>query len=190
MYIYDMRHMHITLLRAHKCPNSMICSQCQMLREQFNQFLAAADITPRTLEEMLLLESDAAMRKFYSFLCSGTELHAPIAFTVVDPAVVEVDFDHAPPCRWHWAVDMASDLIDHFRDGMGKAGKKDGKATKDGGSRQQRRRATVTPLAYACYQQKVTKVTKATQQRNMPGICWAYACSSGIYPAYAKHMPV
>jgi len=121
----------------------MICSQCELLRLLFNIFRAAEDMPPRHLEDMLLLGDDPEARKHHSFLCSGTDLHGPIAFSVVDPAVVEVDFDHAPPCKWHWAVDMASDLLDHFREGMGKAGKKDGKATSDGGTKAQRQKAKV-----------------------------------------------
>ena len=87
---------------------------------------------------MLLLGDNPELRKYYSFLCSGTDLHGPIALTVVDPAVVEVDFDHCPPCKWHWAVNMASDLIDHFRDGLGKGKTGDG-------TREQRRMAKVPP---------------------------------------------
>ena len=117
----------------------MICSQCQQLREEFNRFVAEADMTPRKLEDMLLLGEDPELRKYFSFLCSGTSLHAPIALSVVDPAVVEVDFDHCPPCKWHWAVDMASDLMEHFRQGMGK-GKGGEKGTRD-----QRHKAKVAP---------------------------------------------
>jgi len=178
------------LPHPHPPPNSMICSQCQMLRELFNRFVASGDMTPRRLEEMLLLGDDPVERKWYSFLCSGTELHAPIAFTVVDPAVVKVDFDHAPPCRWHWAVDMSSDLIDHFRAGMGKAGKTDGKTTEDGGNKEQRRKAKVpSPPAHYTVDITITLLIlpKITQrhQRNMPGICWAYAW----HEAYTQHMP-
>ena len=140
----------------------MICSQCQMLRELFNQFLAAEDMTPRRLEEMLLLGDNPSLRKYYSFLCSGTELHAPIAFTVVDPAVVEVDFDHCPPCRWHWAVDMASDLLDHFREGLGKAGK----TKKDGGNKEQRHKAKVPPPYTVVIS---TLLTVQAYAWNMPG---------------------
>ena len=122
----------------HAHPQSMICSQCQLLRELFNQFMAAEDMPPRRLEEMLLLGDDPALRKYYSFLCSGSTLHGPIALAVVDPAVVAVDFDHCPPCKWHWAVNMASDLMDHFRQGMGKA-------KGEQGSRQERQKAKVPP---------------------------------------------
>ena len=129
--------LHIVSYARTKCPNSMICSQCELLRLLFNIFRAAEEMPPRHLEDMLLLGDDPQARKYHSFLCSGTDLHGPIAFSVVDPAVVEVDFDHCPPCKWHWAVDMASDLIDHFREGMGKG--PDGGA----GTKEQRRKAQV-----------------------------------------------
>jgi len=97
-------------------PFSRICSQCELLRELFNLFMAADDMPVRHLDAMLLLGDDPDVRKAFSFLCAGGgHLHGPLALSLVDPAVVPMDFDHCPPCKWHWAVNMASDLMDHFR---------------------------------------------------------------------------
>ena len=118
---------------APNATHSMICSQCELLREQFNIFRAADLMPVRHLHAMLQLGEDPEVRKSFSFLCSGTHLKGPIALSVVDPTVLPMDFDHAPPCKWHWAVNMASDLMDNTRRQL------------EAGGRQQRAKAKVPP---------------------------------------------
>jgi len=125
-------------------PNSMICSQCELLRALFNMFTPEDELPRRLLAEMLLLGDDVEQRKFHSFLCSGNTLHGPIALAMVDPQVAAVDFDHVPPCKWHWAVNMASDLVDRVRAQLG--GDKKGKKQGEGATKEQRRKGKVDPL--------------------------------------------
>ena len=138
----------------------MICSQCELLRELFNVYLAADQMPRRHLQAMLLLGEDAAVRKHFSFLCCGKDLRGPIALSVVDPAVLALDFDHAPPCKWHWAVNMASDLMDHTRQQL------------ETGGRQQRAKAKVPPPHTAADARR--RIAIANNSKHMPGIWEAF----------------
>ena len=83
------------------------------LRELFNQWVHSGDLEPRLLDEMLLLADED--RQACSFLCSGEHVHGPLALAVVDGEVLLLDFDHAPPDRWHMGVNMCSDMLDALR---------------------------------------------------------------------------
>jgi len=91
-----------------------ICSQCTELRELFDEFTPQGMLPARLLDDMLLLTKDELSR--YSFLD-----HGPLAMAAVDPEVLLLDMDHAPPDRWHQGVDMCSDMLDAVRAGMEKA---------------------------------------------------------------------
>jgi len=68
---------------------------------------------------MLALPDDE--RQQYSFLCQGQGLvHHPLAMATVDPAVVDLDFNNAPPDRFHGVVDMVDDLLAVVRKGLKK----------------------------------------------------------------------
>jgi len=90
-----------------------ICSQCTHLRELFNEFTAQGMLPPRLLEDMLLLTKEELSE--YSFLD-----HGPLAMAAVDPEVLKLDMDHAPPDRWHEGVDMCHDMLDAVRAGIEK----------------------------------------------------------------------
>ena len=69
---------------------------------------------------MLALPDDR--RQEYSFLCQGPTLfHGPLAIATVDPEVVDLDFNNAPPDRFHGVVDMVDDLLKVVREQLKKA---------------------------------------------------------------------
>ena len=174
-------------------PKSMICSQCEELREDFNLFVEEGLMTPRLLENMLLLGDNPEMRKYHSFLCSGTTLHGPIALAMVDPQVVAVDFDHVPPCKWHWAVNMASDLVDRVRAQLG--GDKSSKKAKEGegATKEQRRKGKVHPPPHTALQQQQAYARDMPHFGHLWGICLQSHPTSpddaASCPKYAWHMP-
>ena len=90
-----------------------ICSQCTYPRELFNEFTPHGMMPARLLDDMLLLTKEELSE--FSFLD-----HGPLAIAAVDPEVLKVDMDHAPPDRWHEGVDMCHDMLDAVRAGIEK----------------------------------------------------------------------
>ena len=78
----------------------------------FNQYQPRAShaARQRRLNDMLALPRE--QRQAHSFLCQGPDIfHGPLTFATVDPEVVHLDLDHAPPDRFHGIVDMIDDLL-------------------------------------------------------------------------------
>ena len=82
----------------------------------FSTFVEMGLLEPRHLDDMLLLLDEE--RPDWSFLCSGKEVHGPLALAAVDPAVLHLDLDHCPPDRWHAGVNMCSDMLAAVRAGL------------------------------------------------------------------------
>ena len=98
-----------------------ICPQCTIPTEEFNLHHSPEHVDQhvRRLDDMLVLPN--AQRQEYSFLCAGEGwLHGPLAIATVDPAVLRLDMDCAPPDRWHGVVDMIDDLTGAVRAGLKK----------------------------------------------------------------------
>ena len=100
-----------------------ICPQCTLPTAEFNQHQPRGTHAARErhLADMLALPDD--QRQDFSFLCQGkfmgaALLHGPLAMAVVDPTVVDLDFNNAPPDRFHGIVDMIDDLLGVVRAGL------------------------------------------------------------------------
>ena len=92
-----------------------ICNQCTGLTELFNVYHHCSSYVRRHLDAMLILVDED--RHHYSFLSQGPDLpHGPLAVAAVDPAVVHLDFDCAPPDRWHALVNMIDSLTGVVRE--------------------------------------------------------------------------
>ena len=108
---------YATHMRPH-C-NRRICPQCTLLTEMFNEYQCRETIASmeRRLDDMLALPND--QRQAYSWLAQGADiLHGPVAIATVDRDVVDVDFNNAPPDRFHGVVDMIDDLLKVVRKGL------------------------------------------------------------------------
>ena len=106
---------------------SMICSQCLVLRGEFNRWRPADGMPRRLLADMMVLAD--ADRQRHSYLCGGPErMHPPTFMAVVDQQVhshhgllpcsithtvqvVPMDFHCLPPDRFHWATNATSNQM-------------------------------------------------------------------------------
>ena len=119
-YACSCSHMR-RICEVYACCTRRICPQCLLLTAEFNQHQSRERLATleRHLDDMLRLPD--AQRQEHSFLCQSADLmHGPLAMAVVDPAVVDLDFNNAPPDRFHGIVDMIDDLLKVVRGDMKK----------------------------------------------------------------------